>query len=97
MAEPLDEQALLEQIEAHLTPEARHWLAELLHDQVSHHITNASLQAEIVLRAWERKPEMALDEMRDLKGKLDNASGFMVNLIRTITPPAEESVPPVEE
>jgi len=89
MAEPLDPQALQEQIAAHLTPDARHWLAELLHDQVSHHITNASLQAEIVLRAWEPRPEMALEEMQDLKTKLDSASSFMVNLIRAVTPPSE--------
>jgi signal transduction histidine kinase len=89
MAEPLDQQVLQQQIEAHLTPDARHWLADLLHDHVSHHITNASLQAEIVLRAWERKPEMALEEMHDLKGKLDSASSFMVDLIRAVTPPAE--------
>jgi len=32
---------------------------------------------------------MALAEMQDLKVKLDAASAFLVNLVRTVTPPAE--------
>ncbi len=89
MAKELDQHELEQQIEAHLGLEARRWLADLLHDHVGHHITNSSLQAEIVLRAWEKKPEMALAEMQDLKVKLDAASAFLVNLVRTVTPPAE--------
>jgi len=89
MAKELDQHDLEQQIEAHLGLDARQWLADLLHDHVSHHITNSSLQAEIVLRAWEKRPEMALAEMQDLKAKLDAASTFLVNLVRTVTPPAE--------
>jgi signal transduction histidine kinase len=89
MVRELDQHDLEQQIEAHLGLDARRWLADLLHDHVSHHITNSSLQAEIVLRAWEKKPEMALSEMQELKTKLDAASAFLVSLIRTVTPPAE--------
>jgi hypothetical protein len=46
------------------------------------------MQAEIVLRAWEKRPDMALSEMRELKGKLDEASSFLVSLVRSVTPPA---------
>ena len=91
MATPPEHDDLERQIVEMLTPEARVWLADLLHDYISPPVTNASIQAEIVLRAWDRMPEMALSEMQDLKGKLDGASQFLVTLIRTITPPAPES------
>jgi hypothetical protein len=80
---------LQHQIETYLSPEARRWLSDLLHDHLGGRIGNASMQAEIVLRAWERRPDMALSEMKELKGKLDEASAFLVNLVRTVTPPAE--------
>ena len=90
MAKPLTQEALQQQIEENLSLEARIWLADLLHDYLAPPITNANMQAEIVLRAWDKRPDMAHSEMQDLKTKLDGASGFLRELIRTITPPAPE-------
>ncbi len=90
MAASFDSDELARQIEAYLPDEARRWLADLLHDHLGGRITNLSLQAEIVLKAWERNPEMALSEMQDLKSRLDEVSAFLVDLVRTVTPPAED-------
>jgi nitrate/nitrite-specific signal transduction histidine kinase len=89
MARTLDTEVLQEQLDTYLTLEGRQWLADFLHDYLSPHVTNASIQAEIVLRAWERNPEMALEEMRALKEQLGKASKFLVELIREATPPAQ--------
>ncbi|GAB4527269.1 MAG: hypothetical protein Kow0063_02350 [Anaerolineae bacterium] len=86
MAEALDPEVLQQQVDEYLSPAARRWLADLLHDHLGGRITNLSLQAEIVLRAWERKPEMAYTEMQDLKRRLDEASAFLVALVRAVTP-----------
>lgn len=86
MAQPLEPEELERQIAEHLSPEGRQWLADLLHDHLGGRITNLSLQAEIVLRAWERNPEMAHEEMQALKTHLDDASAFLVNLVRSVTP-----------
>ncbi len=88
MAKTITPEELQQQIEAQLSTEARQWLADLLHDHLGGRIGNASMQAEIVLRAWEKRPDMALSEMRELKGKLDEASSFLVSLVRSVTPPA---------
>lgn len=90
MAEALDPEILRQQVDEHLSPTARRWLADLLHDHLGGRITNLSLQAEIVLRAWERKPAMAYAEMQDLKKRLDEASAFLVELVRTVTPSHDE-------
>ncbi len=65
-------------------------MADLLHDHLGGRITNLSLQAEIVLRAWEPRPDMALNEMKALKSQLDEVSAFLVNLVRAVTPSSEE-------
>jgi glucose-6-phosphate-specific signal transduction histidine kinase len=85
---PLDPEVLQQEIETYLSPEARRWLADVLHDYLGGRITNSSLQAEIVLRAWEKRPDMALSEMQALKEKLDEASAFLVEMVRRVTPPA---------
>ncbi len=90
MPKTIDPDTLRQEIEKHLTSEARRWLADVLHDYLGGRITNASLQAEIVLRAWDARPEMAREEMRDLRSKLTEASTFLVELVRLVTPPAEE-------
>lgn len=90
MAEPLSPEELGSQIEAHLPPEARQWLADLLHDHLGRVITNVGLQAEIVIKAWERNPEMAHDEMLELRKKLSGASNFVIELVRQVTPHASE-------
>lgn len=87
----LDADELARELDNYLTREGRQWLADLLHDYLGGRITNASIQAEIVLRAWDIKPEMAHDEMKDLKTKLDEGSQFLVTLVRLVTPPADES------
>lgn len=90
MAAPLSPEALQAQLEQHLSVEGRQWLADLLHDHLGGRITNLSLQAEIVLRAWEAKPEMARDEMEDLRQRLSEVSAFLVDLVRTVTPSVAE-------
>lgn len=85
-----DPQALQAALDRHLTREGRQWLADLLHDQLGGPITNASIQAEIILRAWSTRPEMALSEMKDLKARLDETSAFLVALVRAVTPPASD-------
>lgn len=89
MTQSISADELKLQISQHLSTEARHWLADLLHDQLGGRITNSSVQAEIVLRAWEPKPEMAHAEMLELKKRLDEASAFLVALVRTVTPPSD--------
>lgn len=89
MAKTLDLDELIQQIEEYLPPESRLWLADLLHDHLGGRITNLSLQAEIVLRAWEPRPDMALEEMRALKSSLDDVSAFLVNMVRAVTPSSE--------
>ncbi|MBN1967131.1 MAG: histidine kinase dimerization/phosphoacceptor domain-containing protein [Anaerolineae bacterium] len=91
MAESLTPEALRAEIEAHLSPEARRWLADLLHDHLGGRITNLSLQAEIVLRAWDAAPDMARSEMEELRERLKTASVFLVDLVRTVTPPADDA------
>lgn len=81
-----DPEVLAQELDTHLTREGRQWLADLLHDHLGGRITNASIQGEIVLRAWDVKPEMAHDEMKDLKTKLDESSQFLVTLVRLVTP-----------
>ncbi len=93
MAKTFDPDELRRQINEYLSPEARRWLADLLHDHLGGRVTNLSLQAEIVLKAWERRPDMALTEMQDLKKRLDEASAFLVELVRTVTPSSEEPKP----
>lgn len=90
MAEKLDSEQLAQEIEQIMTPASRRWLADYLHNKLAPPVTNASIQAEIVLRAWDKMPEMAHDEMKELKVKLDAASALLVELIRTVTPPAKE-------
>ena len=90
MAKTLDLDELIQQIEEYLPPESRLWLADLLHDHLGSRITNLSLQAEIVLRAWEPRPDMALEEMRTLKSSLDDVSAFLVNMVRAVTPSSGE-------
>jgi len=90
MAQVVDPQELEAEIAEHLSPEARMWLADLLHDHLGGRITNLSLQAEIVLKAWDRNLEMAHTEMQDLRQKLDEVSAFLVALVRTVTPPKED-------
>ena len=90
---PFDPDQLAEELDTYLTREGRQWLADLLHDHLGGRITNASIQAEIILRAWDKKPEMALQEMQDIKLKLDETSKFLVTLVRLVTPPASESHP----
>lgn len=85
-----DPQALQEALDRHLDREGRQWLANLIHDQLGGRITNASIQAEIILRAWSTRPEMALNEMKDLKARLDETSAFLVALVRAVTPPASD-------
>lgn len=89
LPERFDEETLKAEIAQHLDREGRQWLADLLHDHLGGRITNASLQAEIVLRAWERNQEMARQEAQDLKTRLDEAAQFLVTLVRIVTPPAE--------
>ena len=90
MTEPITSEELQQQIAEHLPPEARQWLADLLHDHLGRVITNVGLQAEIVFKAWERSPEMAYSEMQAMRDKLHEASSFLVDLVRLVTPPAEE-------
>lgn len=85
-----DPQALQAALDRYLTREGRQWLADLIHDQLGGRITNASIQAEIILRAWSTRPEMALSEMKDLKARLDETSAFLVALVRAVTPPASD-------
>lgn len=88
---PFDPEELAKELDTYLTQEGRQWLADLLHDHLGGRITNCSIQAEIILRAWEQKPEMAREEMQDLKTRLDESSRFLVTLIRLVTPsPPEE-------
>lgn len=87
---PFDPDELAMELNTHLTREGRQWLADLLHDHLGGRITNCSIQAEIILRAWDQKPEMAHEEMQDLKTRLDEGSHFLVTLIRLVTPSAEE-------
>lgn len=89
MTMPPSAEELQEQIEAHLSREAREWLSDLLHDHVGRVLTNVGLQAEIVLKAWDRNQEMAHSEMQDLRQKLSEASTFIVALVRQVTPPPE--------
>jgi len=89
MPDTFDVEALQAELDRYLTREGRQWLADLVHDQLGGRITNASIQAEIVLRAWNARPEMALSEMRDLKARLDETSAFLVALVRAVTPPPE--------
>ncbi len=86
--QPFDADALGEEIAVYLSNEGRRWLADLLHNHLGGRITNASLQAEIVLRAWDRRPEMARSEMQALKTELDEGARFLVALVRAVTPPA---------
>ena len=88
MAKSIDPEELQEQIAEHLSPEARRWLADLLHDHLGGRITNLSLQSQIVLRAWDRNPDMAHSEMQDLKARMDEVSAFLVQLVRLVTPPS---------
>ncbi len=87
---PFDPDELAKELDTYLTREGRQWLAELLHDHLGGRITNCSIQAEIILRAWDQKPEMAREEMQALKTQLDEGSHFLVTLIRLVTPSAAE-------
>lgn len=89
--QPFDPDILQAELATYLTREGRQWLADLLHDHLGGRVTNASIQAEIVLRAWDKNPEMAHREMEELKAKLDESSKFLVTLVRLTTPPADES------
>ncbi|MBN2471612.1 MAG: histidine kinase dimerization/phosphoacceptor domain-containing protein [Anaerolineae bacterium] len=89
----IDPEELARELDTHLTREGRRWLADLLHDHLGGRITNCSIQAEIILRAWDQKPDMAREEMQDLKTRLDESSRFLVTLVRLVTPPAEEQQP----
>ncbi len=82
-----DPHMLQSSLDRYLTREGRQWLADLLHDHLGGRITNASIQAEIVLRAWTARPEMALSEMKDLKARLDETAAFLVALVKAVTPP----------
>ncbi|MFC1959804.1 hypothetical protein ACFLYO_03750 [Chloroflexota bacterium] len=86
MAKTFDIEEVQREIDEYLTDEGRQWLADLLHDHIGPPVGNSSMQAEIVLRAWESHPDMALSEMQELKGRLDKASALIVLLVRTITP-----------
>jgi signal transduction histidine kinase len=90
MAKTLDPGELQRELNEYLSTDGRRWLADLLHDHLGGRVTNLSLQAEIVLRAWEKRPDMALTEMQDLKKRLDEVSGFLVGLVRAVTPPSGE-------
>lgn len=90
MAKDLNPEEFQQQIAQYLSPEARCWLANALHDYLGGRITNLGLQAEIILRAWEKRPDMALTEMRDLKKNLDTVSSFLVEMVRLVTPPSGE-------
>lgn len=86
MAKTFDIETVQAQISEYLTEEGRQWLADLLHDHIGPPVGNSSMQAEIVLRAWDSHPAMARSEMEELKGRLDEASALIVLLVRTITP-----------
>ena len=86
MAKPFDIEEVQREIDEHLTDDGRRWLADLLHDYIGPPVGNSSMQAEIVLRAWDSHPDMARSEMEELRGRLKEASDLIVLLVRTITP-----------
>jgi glucose-6-phosphate-specific signal transduction histidine kinase len=71
-----------------LTPEAREWVARLLHDHVSGLITNLAMQVEIISKMMSRDMPIQ-DEMVSLKENVSAASNHIKTIEKMIRPPRE--------
>lgn len=78
-----------EEISTTLTPEAREWVARLLHDHVSGLVTNLAMQVEIInkMKAREMPTE---EEFASLKENVSNASNHLKDIEKAIRPPRPE-------
>lgn len=71
-----------------LTPEAREWVAHLLHDHVSGLVTNLAMQVEIIHKMMSRDMPIQ-EELASLKENVSAASTHIKTIEKMIRPPRE--------
>lgn len=78
-----------EEVSEIMSPEAREWVARLLHDHVSGLVTNLAMQVEIVRKMMARDMPIQ-EEMESLKENVSNASTHIKGIEKAIRPPRPE-------
>lgn len=89
MTEPLDLDALIEELEETLSPESAHKLERLVHTHIGGPMTTVSTQVEILKILSERDPAKLPEEILALKEHLQLASQNIRTIVRALAVAAQ--------
>lgn len=89
MPKELNPEEFEAEIAANLTPEAREWVARLLHDHVSGLITSLTMHVEILKKMIEREMDIE-EELASLRQETSEASQHIKMIEMTIRPKADD-------
>lgn len=92
MPKEIDWGTFEDEIAEALTPQAREWVARLLHDHVSGLVTNLAMQIEIINKMMAREMPIE-DEFVSLKENVSNASSHIKTIEKMIRPPRTSEQP----
>ncbi len=82
--EPLEYEALLEDLKAVLSPEAAHKMERLIHTHIGGPMTTAFTQMEITEIIAQRKPEQLGEELTSLKENIRFASMNIRTIVKAL-------------